>query len=70
MRLFGWVIAVLAAGAFLASFWAETRFAPLVGAILLMAAIGYATWVTNSDRKSLEKAERATRRLKQEEAER
>lgn len=68
MKLFGWAIAIVAAIAFGASFWAETRFAPIVGAVLLAASIAYATWMTNTDRASYIKAERATRKLRKEEA--
>ena len=69
MKIFGWIVAVLAALAFAFSFYAETRIAPLVGAVLLFGSIAYATWITQtSDRKTLLKAERATRNRNNERA--
>ena len=68
MRLFGWFIAICAAIAFGFSFMAETRFAPLVGAVLLLGSILYATWITQTDRANFLRAERATRRRREERA--
>ena len=65
MKIVAWSIAILAAITFVLSFAADTRLAPLVGAGVLLAAIGYATWITQtSDNGSLKKAERATARQK------
>ena len=69
MKLFAWMIAAFAAIAFAGSFLAETRLAPLVGAILLAASIAYATWINQtSSRANLLRAERATMRQRQERA--
>jgi Ca2+/Na+ antiporter len=68
MKPYAWIIAVLAAIAFVASLLVDTRFAPLVGAVLLAAAIGYAMWINKTDRKSLVEAERATREHRREKA--
>jgi len=69
MKRFSLVLIGLAAIAFSLSVFAETRLAPLIGAVLLLSAIGYAMWLNKTDsQNSYRKAERAARRQRVERA--
>jgi hypothetical protein len=66
MKIFAWTIAALAAVGFALSFWADTRVAPLFGAILLLLSIAWATYSTQTSDKNLRRAERAARENRKE----
>ena len=62
MKIFAWSVAALAALGFALSFLLDTRLAPLVGAVFLFLAIGWATLRTKAaSRANYEHAEKAAR---------
>lgn len=69
MKRFSFFLIALAAIAFGLSIFIETRLAPIIGATLLLATIGYSMWLNKTDSQSnYRRAERAARRQQAERA--